>query len=190
MDTAVAEIPLPSPREMTVKNKWPEPDKKSMDAHFGRVELSQDDIVAARWFNSKMTRTRLPWKTYLGSKDLEIRLELLHFNNEVAPSIHRICARILRELGDAAPEANGLDIIGGHGAFLFDRNRGILSESCWGALINFDPTRNPYQSEKTKQMRGYHIDDRIIGFFEDENWHWHGRNKRHFDPGTFTATSR
>lgn len=169
-----------------VKNEWPERNPDSMTAHFGRIELAESDIPSERWVRRAITKTRLPWKTF-ASWDRDIRIELLHLNNGVTQSLHRICARILGELGPEAIEKNGLDLIGRCGGYGLEEGRSTLSPHAWGAAIMFDPARNPYQSRKPK-TRGCHISDEVVSIFEDEGWHWGGRNEYHFQPSTFSAT--
>jgi hypothetical protein len=171
------------------KNAWPDPDFDSMSRYYGRIELSKDDIVAERWVNQRITRVAMPWRCYLLSKDLDVRLERIPLNTEVVPSFNRICARILREIGENGIDANGLNLICETAAYRVDTNRGIISPFAWGAAVRFDVIRNPYKSEKPK-TRGHNLDDRVIEAFEEEGWHWGGRNKFHFEPSLFTATSR
>lgn len=171
-----------------VHNKWPEPDAVSMNTYFGKIDLAEGDMPTDSWFKRFISRINLPWRCY-ASWDRDIRMDRLQLNTAVVPSLHRICARIINELGEAAAIENGLHLISRCGGYGLAPGKNVLSPHSWGCAISFDAERNPFKSEKPK-TQGYNIDAKIIQFFKDEGWHWGGDNRWGFDPGTFSATSR
>lgn len=158
-------------------NSWPQQDKASLDAYFGRPDANGDGLPDRDWEARNLTLVAPPYPMVL-AWDLDKPVRVIRCHKKVAPSLLRVLGRIAAHYGsDAAIRQHGLHLYGGAYCFRVMRGGHALSVHSWGAAIDLDPAHNPFGGHPA-------MDPQVVGLFAAEGWVWGGdwtrRDGMHF----------
>lgn len=146
---------------------WPL--QKDCDSFYGNPRGKDPTLPDPKWEAANLVLVKAPFQmTYDGKPIKGIRV-----HTKCADSLQRVLSAIWDEADhkQAIVDAWGVSIFGGSYNYRLMRNGKALSMHSYGAAIDLDPSKNPYNSKKFK----FTANGPVVKLFEQEGWEWGGR---------------